>query len=179
MHELETILRRHAALHPAMMPCDAVKLVYQNEFGGGHLIADPAGSLERLQQELRTAAPVPFAAEPIGNGIVRVMLGGLSRTGYAPEALNRDFVRSAEAHTGNKDAFVEKLDVVRTLAAKGTFAFSAAQLEAYLTNYAEQDYPPVSHSTEYRAAYHPAYRVVLEQFLPPAYETEIGAFWND
>ena len=179
MVSLEKILRRHAALHPAMMPCDAVKLVYQNEFGGGHLVADPAGSLERLRQELHSAAPVPFAAEPIGNGIVRVMLDGLTRTGYALEALNQDFVRSAEEHTGDRGAFLEKLTLLRQLAAQDIFSFTAPQLEAYLTDYAEQDYPPVSHSPEYRAAYHPAYRVVLEQFLPPIYQTEIGAFWND
>lgn len=179
MDQLKTVLRRHAVLHPVMCPCDAVKLVYQNEFGGGHLVADPAGSLDRLRQELRTAAPAPFTAEPIGNGIVRVMLDGLAHTGYAPEALNRDFVRSAEIHIGDRNSFLKKLTLLRQLAAQGIFAFTAAQLEAYLAAYAEQGYPPVSHSPEYRAAYHPAYRVVLEQFLPPIYQAEIGAFWND
>ena len=179
MHQLEPILRRHAVLYPAMMPCDAVKLVYQNEFGGGHLVADPAGSLERLRQELDAAAPAPFAAEPIGNGVVRVMLSGLDRTGYAPEALNRDFVRSAELHSGERDAFLYKLEILRQLTAQGILPFDAAQLENYLSTYAKQGYPPVSHSPEYRTTYRPAYRIVLEKFLPPAYQAEIGAFWND
>ncbi len=179
MHSLESILRRHAALYPAMMPCDAVKLVYQNEFGGGHLVADPAGSLERLRQELDTAVPSPFPAEPIGNGIVRVMLAGLAETAYSPEDLNRDFVRSAELHSGAQASFLHKLETLRQLTSQGVFPFNAAQLEEYLSAYAEQGYPPVSHSPEYRAAYHPAYRVVLESFLPSAYQTKIGAFWND
>lgn len=179
MHELETILHRHVALHPTMAPCDAVKLVYQNEFGGGHLVSDPASSLERLRQELGTAVPAHFSAEPIGNGIVRVMLAGLAKTGYSPETLNRDFVRSAELHAGELSSFLDKLAVLRKLTAQNIFPFSSVQLETYLTTYAEQGYPPVSHSPEYRGAYHPAYRVVLERFLPPAYQTEIGAFWND
>ena len=179
MCSLESILRRHAALYPAMMPCDAVKLVYQNEFGGGHLVADPAGSLERLRQELATAAPSPFSAEPIGNGIVRVMLSELDDAGYSSEDLNRDFVRSAELHSGEQASFLLKLDTLRQLTSQGVFSFHADQLEEYLSAYAEQGYPPVSHSPEYRAAYHPAYRVVLERFLPPAYQTKIGAFWND
>lgn len=179
MPQLESVLRRHAQLHPAMTPCDAVKLVYQNEFGGGHLVADPAGSLERLRQELTVAVPCPFAAEPIGNGVVRVMLAELGRMGYSPEALNRDFVRSAEIYTGTIPAFVEKLSVLQTLAAEGVFSFSPGQLESYLTGYAKKGYPPVSHSPEYREAYRPAYRIVLKQFLPTAYQTEIGAFWND
>ena len=179
MHSLESILHRHAALYPAMMPCDAVKLVYQNEFGGGHLVADPAGSLERLRQELATAAPSPFSAEPIGNGIVRVMLSGLTDAGYSPEDLNRDFVRSAELHTGELASFLHKLETLRQMTSQGVFSFQSAQLEEYLSAYAEQGYPPVSHSPEYRAAYHPAYRVVLERLLPSAYQAKIGAFWND
>ena len=179
MHSLEAILRRHAAVHPAMMPCDAVKLVYQNEFGGGHLVTDPTGTLKYLQRELESAVSAPFAAEPIGNGIVRVMLSGLSKTGYSPEALNQDFVRSAELHVGKLTSFLQKLEVLRELTAQGVFSFQAIELEPYLTVYAEQGYPPVSHSPEYRAAYQPAYRIVLESFLPPAYQVEIGAFWND
>lgn len=179
LHPLESVLRRHASLYPMMTLCDAVKLVYQNEFGGGHLVTDSVGSLSRLQQELALAVPVPFAAESIGNGIVRVMLGGLSQTGYSLEALNRDFIRSAELHTGELSSFLCKLDVLRQLAAQGVFSFSASQLEDYLLAYAQQKYPPVSHSPEYRAAYHPSYRIVLEELLPPAYQTEIGAFWND
>ena len=37
---MKTILLTHAARYPLMEPRDAVKLIYQNEFGGGHLIRD-------------------------------------------------------------------------------------------------------------------------------------------
>ena len=37
-----------------MEPCDAVKLVYQSVLGGGHLITDPARSLERLAEDMNT-----------------------------------------------------------------------------------------------------------------------------
>ena len=36
MEELKTILREHAKHYPQMQPTNAVKLIYQNEFGGGH-----------------------------------------------------------------------------------------------------------------------------------------------
>lgn len=49
MKELETILRDHASRYPRMEPTDAVKLVYQNEFGGGHLIRNPESCLEALR----------------------------------------------------------------------------------------------------------------------------------
>lgn len=37
-----------------MQAQDAVKLLYQSEFGGGHMIADEAESLRRLEEEQRT-----------------------------------------------------------------------------------------------------------------------------
>ena len=35
MEELDQILREHAMRYPKMQSTDAVKLIYQNEFGGG------------------------------------------------------------------------------------------------------------------------------------------------
>ena len=40
MEELKAILITLAKRYPLMQPTDAVKLIYQNEFGGGHLIRD-------------------------------------------------------------------------------------------------------------------------------------------
>ncbi len=42
---------RHLARYPRMQVQDAVKLLYQSEFGGGHMIADSAESLKRLCEE--------------------------------------------------------------------------------------------------------------------------------
>lgn len=49
--ELHGILTAHAARYPLMRPADAVKLLYQQEFGGGHLVTDTADSLVRLRTE--------------------------------------------------------------------------------------------------------------------------------
>jgi hypothetical protein len=48
---LEKILIKHYELYPKMQIQDMVKLIYQNEFGGGHLIKNKADSLIRLQEE--------------------------------------------------------------------------------------------------------------------------------
>ena len=45
MEELKVILITHANRYPLMQPQDAVKLIYQNEFGGGHLIRDEEACL--------------------------------------------------------------------------------------------------------------------------------------
>ena len=51
MKELETILKDHARRYGQMEPTDAVKLIYQNEFGGGHLIRDEESCRNYLYRE--------------------------------------------------------------------------------------------------------------------------------
>ena len=155
---MESILKQHAARYPLMEPTDAVKLIYQNEFGGGHLIADEAACLAYLRAEHEKTPAAPYYAEELGNGICRVYLGGVKDV----EALGRAFLESAATHAGKLESFLEKLDALRRLAREGVFAFTPEALESYLADYQKTGYPPVSHSETYRRAYHPAYRVILK-----------------
>lgn len=160
MEELRQILNQHALRYPLMEPTDAVKLVYQNEFGGGHLIKDTAACLAYLRCEFDATEKVhglPLS-EDIGNGIVRVNLAALSEEQLQP--LGEAFIRSAASHKGTLSRFREKLDVLCQLAKAGIFAFDIEALEAYLAGYKAAGYPPVSHSDAYRKAYRPAYRIV-------------------
>lgn len=160
MEELEKILAVHAARYPAMEPTDAVKLIYQNEFGGGHLIRDEAGCLEYLRREYEQTHHDPAVApwEDIGNGILRVNLAALPREDL--QRLGQVFVQSAAAHPGQMQRFLKKLELLRQMA--GIFNFPAQALETYLQEYLQAGCPAVSHSKAYRAAYRPAYRIVLK-----------------
>ena len=57
LFEPEAILKSHAKRYPLMQPRDAVKLIYQNEFGGGYLIQDEHACLNYLRQEYAEACP--------------------------------------------------------------------------------------------------------------------------
>ena len=163
MEELEQILLRHAGQYPAMEPTDAVKLIYQNEFGGGHLIRDPEAAMRYLRREY-DATPRDTAAaiaEDIGNGILRISLATLAAEDL--ERLGRCFIASAEAHRGSREAFLAKLAQLRAIAFAGAMPFCLADLDAYLKAYRAADFPAVSHSEAYRQAYHPAYRIVLKK----------------
>ena len=165
MFELERILRQHADCYPLMQPTDAVKLIYQNEFGGGHLIRDEESCLGYLRREyaaLEKDASAPIAEE-IGNGIVRVNLAAVQAQDL--ERLGNVFIRSAMDHTGTLDSFLQKLEVLRQLTREGVFCFDMQGLEAYLCAYEKAGYPMVSHSKTYRQHYRPAYRVVLEKLF--------------
>lgn len=167
MQELKEILLHHAAKYPLMQPTDAVKLLYQNEFGGGHLIRDEAACLSYLQREyaatVQTDTPL---YEDIGNGIVRIHLAALDAHSYSPEQLGQDFIRSASAIGGSLEQFLQKVAVLEKLTQDGCLPFSSDDLSAYLIQYKSAGYPPVSHSEMYRSAYHPAYRVLSAGYLP-------------
>lgn len=163
MEELKAILITHAKRYPLMQPCDAVKLIYQNEFGGGHLIRDEQACLNYLRREYADLEKDPTAPmyEDIGNGIVRVNLAAVREE--ALEQLGQDFIASAAKHKGTLDSFLNKLEVLISLTADGVFTFDADALNAYLSEYKAAGYPAVSHSPEYRQAYNPAYRVILRR----------------
>lgn len=166
-HELCRILAAHGEKYPLMTPCDAVKLIYQNEFGGGHLITDRDASLARLRAEYEAVEHDPSLPlfEDIGGGLVRIMLTALDTNIYSLEHLNEDFARSAARHRGEMDRFLEKLVVLKKLTGQGVLPFSADELDAYLSEYIPAGCPMVSHSAQYRRTYRPAYRVIQRRSL--------------
>ena len=163
MEELRAILIAHAKRYPLMQPTDAVKLIYQNEFGGGHLIRDEQACLNYLRREYAAVEKDPTAPlyEDIGNGIVRVNLAAIEPEDL--DQLGKNFIDSAAKHKGTMDRFLNKLEVLRKLANEGVFNFDTNALSSYLTEYKAAGYPAVSHSPEYRQAYNPAYRVILRR----------------
>lgn len=146
---------------------DAVKLIYQSEFGGGHMVADESAALSRLKEEWRGLRGLDIDGrqlfEDIGGGIARLDIA------LAPERLlpliNRLFTMSANAVKGSRESFEEKICQLRELCSGEKSLFPLAQLDAYLFEYAKKGYPPVSHSETYRRAYSPAYRVVQEKYI--------------
>lgn len=162
--DLRDALIRHGARYPEMRPRDAVKLIYQNEFGPGHLLGECAWM--RLNQEL---ADVPLdpnlpLCEGIGGGMSRVMISAWKQRQWSGETLYQSFAESAQ-HQGEKDVFLEKLNVLRQVCCEQSFYFTHAEMERYLSEYIAADCPVVSHSEEYRRAYQPAYRVVRNHCL--------------
>lgn len=160
MLELEQILREHAAKYPLMQPQDAVKLIYQNEFGSGHMIRDAVSCMQRLEQEYQetihdTSLP---ACEPIGNRIFRIHLAAIQPEDVS--ALGEAFIRTAAEYNGTLPYFLDKLQILIQLTKAGIFHFTPEELDIYLREYANAGYPMVSHSEIYRQRYIPAYRII-------------------
>lgn len=154
-----------------MEPVDAVKLVYQSEFGCGHLLTSQEDCAARIEAELRESAPLaetllegvpPFV--DIGSGLCRLNLLCPRVRALPSRLIARMMLHTAQERQGSLEGFLEKLALLRALCEEGALPFSPAELETYLSGYARMGYPPVSHSPRYRAAYAPAYRVVSRQY---------------
>ncbi len=167
MKELKNIIIAHSKRYPDILPCDAVKLIYQNEFGGGHLIKNPQESLERLKREFIIVTgddSVPLL-EDIGNGLSRLNLQAVDINKLSLEQINRIFVKSSACHVGSKERFIEKLNILKECFYEFNFSFSYEELLNYLEDYKLADYKMVSHSKEYSLKYNPHYRVIKKDFI--------------
>lgn len=172
MNELKDILLEQIRLHPAMGAGDLVKLIYQNEFGCGHLIDDPARALDRLKSELKMTPYEPEKPlfEPIGNDLMRLSLAAFPSCSLSEATLGAMFVYTANTVSGALPRFQEKLELLRGLVKSGEITCCTPdELEAYLVEYARKGYPAASHTPAYREAENPAYRVIsadFARFLP-------------
>lgn len=138
MNELLQIIIEHSKKYPAMQPDDAIKLVYQNEFGGGHFIQNPSDSLSRLKEEYQrlTSAPqFPSVLENLGNNHQRLHLASIDPVELPIECINQLFVHSSAILTGTKEGFIEKLKILRQATADGFFPFSPNALDNFLVKY--------------------------------------------
>ena len=164
---LEDILLQHFDRYPQMQPQDAVKLIYQQEFGPGHLIKDEKKALEFLRQEMAgVGEPLPGEAlyESIGNGLCRLNLRPCKAKGIPMEDILRLFMETANNTQGDKKRFIAGIHVLQKLAEADETPFEPVLLDIFLANY-PKNCPAVHHSDAYRLAYLPAYRVVSQRKL--------------
>ena len=161
---MKALLLRQFKKYPKMQLCDAVKLVYQNTFGGGHMIHNEADSLRRLNDEYAAVRKSSEGTvfEGIGNGLCRLHLHALH--GISIATVNRFFVLSANAVRGSVSRFEENITVFMRCCETHELPFDVEDVKRYINVLKADGYPPVSHSAAYRAAYHPAYRVVGAAF---------------
>lgn len=164
---LEDVLLQHFAKYPKMEPQDAVKLIYQQEFGPGHLIADEKKALALLKQEMEALGPARDGEalyEAIGNGLCRLNLRPCRERGIPVEDIGRLFVETAQSAEGDRKRFRQGIRVLQKLAEEEETPFDAVELDLFLARYPDSC-PALHHSVTYRLAYAPAYRIVAQKKL--------------
>lgn len=144
--------------YPASRLQDLRKALHQSTFGCGHLVADPSAAAEWIRTEAQ-AQSCRKTVEPLDGPWRRVSLGILE-DGLTAETLAAVFARSAACCHEDAAALEARLAVLMELIETGALPFSAADADAEIRAWRRAGFPACHHSEAYRAAYHPAYRVL-------------------
>ncbi len=151
-------------LHPQARVQDFIKLIFQSEFGPGHLIADPQYAYNRLITEWENVKGLPREApQNIGGGYVRLCLKGIDRGQL--EKINTAFVTSANRKTGSEEGFMKKINLLLDMIEKGRLPFDYSQSKQAVEEYMTGGIKPTSHTKIYHRHYTPAYRVISAELI--------------
>ncbi len=162
MTELQQILLEAQKHYPKMGLSDHIKLIYQNEFGCAHLALQ--ASPEQLAAECASASPGRNLFEPIGNGYRRLYLRNAANLGASVQTLHRICLATARQSSGRQDSLRRKLLQLYDLCRVGKLPHKPGLCWLYLQNYEAAGFPAVHHTSAYRSAYAPAYRVVSNTY---------------
>lgn len=159
----EQIVLAHAEKYPIMQAQDYVKLAYQAAFGCGHMASGFENALVRVRSEC-AGDGCSARVEDIGNGYARLHLTG-GEYPLSSETAARMFILSAEAAAEeSKEAFFTLLKTLTDLSREHKIAPTEAEMNEKICFVQNNNFAPVSHTEVYRAAYHPAYRVVKAEY---------------
>ena len=161
---MRNILLQESQIHPFAQPQDYIKLIFQSEFGPGHLIADADYSKQRLIDEWNMVKKLPYEEnQEIGGGYIRLNIKGISS--HQLDDINRAFFNSANEKSGSDKGFMEKIDLFLNMARENLFSFSFETAQDAVNEYLSGGIRPTSHTKIYHSHYTPAYRVVNKKHI--------------
>lgn len=164
-YAVKDLLLDQCVRYPALRPQDLLKLLHQSAYGCGHFITEEDAAWDLLLREWSQPGPA-VGTEPLAGPFCRVHLGGLAQSGLTPRTLFRLFLLSAETPVSGADALPDKLDALAALDRAGRLPFPAGETAAAIEAWRTAGCPACRHSSEFRAAYRPTYRVLRREFLP-------------
>jgi len=174
---MRKILINHNQRYPRWTIEDVYKLIHQAALGSEHALKDKNRARERLVREMAELSPGP--EEPLidtispDGQVVRVHLRPYSRLQLDGQLLLEAFLCTANHCQGSTVQAEEFYMTAVRLAQEGTLPFPDKDMQGFLTKMKTAAFPPVHHSSIFRTAYQPAYRVVELKILPPEILTAV------
>ena len=157
--DFRTCVRDQLRRHPSMRAEDVLKLCFQGAYGPAHILGGIEAAKRKFDAEFSALPPRP--AEPlfevVAPDFIRVNLGAWKAAGMPPEWLFRIFAASAR-NFADADAVLKKHldDAENELGGDEKRRF--AELRKSL-------FSAPRHSSAYRAAEAPSYRIVSSRFI--------------
>ena len=153
---------------PQLELTDLIKLLYQAAFGCGHFAPSEERVMAYLREELACTKANPSGAlvEPILGGYARVHIAPYAAQEMDISTLGRLFMLTANepVQEGTAAWFDAALDLLCAMADAGELPFAPQEVREHIAAYRAAGCPSVHHSEAFRAAYHPAYRIVRAQY---------------
>lgn len=159
MSEIKENLLKHLEAHPQANEEDVVKFVFQAMLGVGHLVSSADAIRKRLENEMaqNPADDTEPQAEELSSRWVRLNLRPAKARGIQPEELAQRVYRSAQQPVPYTRQDV--VDFCRKLAPDG---MDREKIREAAERLRDTSFLP-SHSAQYRAAYKPAYVVLMRE----------------
>ncbi len=167
---LQAIILAQITRYPLMEIRDVYKLIYQGAMGGDHAVQDAQAVRVWFDQDVRDMVDGPEepVVDPISvdKRVIRINLRPYKSAGGDLTALCEAFIRSAQAYQGNRADLVCYWAYVEQMSRAGLLCFELEALNAFIQDMVTKGFPAVHHSQVYEQSYHPAYRVILDEYLP-------------
>ena len=156
----------HCEKYPGLTLQDLFKFLYQSAFGCEHLLGYRGDVVEYLASEYKGGGKrSKNEVEPLDGDYSRVHLG-VMRDGLSKETFGALFFLSAKHEENAVASLREKLEITWEMILEGALPFSEIEFTAAEKLWKKKGYPPLHHSEKFRSLYHPAYRLVSNEFVP-------------
>lgn len=159
------LLITHYQTYPQLQIQDLFKFLYQSSFGCEHMVS----SLEAVTDGIRRESDHGCQDDPslmdiLDGAYCRVHLAYLKQ-GLSAETLGKLFFASAKNEPDGISGLEQKLEAAKELVREGALPFASTEFETAIAEWAAVGYPALHHSDIFRAAYHPAYRVIAKKYV--------------
>lgn len=165
---IRSLLAQQASRYPQLETDDLLKALYQSAFGCEHFAPSEERVLARLREEMETMSPdaAGEGVEPLAGGYSRAHLSACAAQGVSAQTLARLFLLTAKnAPQGDRHAWHQAaLVTLAEMADAGELPLEGKVVCERLAAYRAAGCPALHHSEAFRAAYHPAYRLLRSEY---------------
>ncbi len=159
------LLLEHYKRYPKMQIADLFKLLHQSSFGCEHMVSSSDAAINYISREYQAMTRgSDVLIERLDGEYSRVHLSCMDK-GVSAEELGRLFYLSAKVEAYGREELEAKLETAKELICEGVLPFSEGDFQKELDVWSEHGYPAIHHSQTFREEYHPAYRVIANEYL--------------
>ena len=149
--------------YPKAQIQDVFKFLHQSTFGCEHMVTSLQNVIDYIKKERETVTTERKLTEPLDGEYSRVYLSYIGK-GLSEETLGQLFMMSAKKENG-EELLVKKLCLTEEMIKSGQLPLSHEAFALSCERWKNDGFPALHHSEVYREEYHPAYRVISNEYV--------------